>query len=41
MTVTYQLKTITNKIKANETQYDLDRPAAKISAYTSGDLQKY
>ena len=30
-----------NKIKANQAQYDLDRLAAKISAYSSGDLRKY
>ena len=41
MTVTNQLKIIDNKIKANQTQYDLDRLAAKISAYSSGDLRKY
>ena len=32
MTVTDQLKTIDNKVKANQAQYDLDRLAAKISA---------
>ena len=41
MTVTDQLKTIDDKIKANQAQYDLDRLAAKISAYSSGDLRKY
>ena len=41
MIVTDQLKIIDNKIKANQTQYDLDRLAAKISAYSSGDLRKY
>ena len=41
MTVTDQLKTIDNKIKANQVQYDLDRLAAKLSAYSSGDLRKY
>ena len=41
MTVTEQLKIIDNKIKANQGQYDLDRLAAKISAYSSGDLRKY
>ena len=41
MTVTDQLKIIDNKIKANQAQYDLDRLAAKISAYSSGDLRKY
>ena len=37
MTVTDQLGIIDNKIKANQAQYDLDRLAAKISAYPSGD----
>ena len=41
MTVTDQLKIIDNKTKANQAQYDLDRLAAKISAYSSGDLGKY
>ena len=41
MTVTDQLKIIDNKIKANQAQYDLDRLAAKICAYYSGDLRKY
>ena len=41
MTVTDQLKTIENKIKANQAQYNLDRLAAKISRYSSGDLRKY
>ena len=41
MTVTDQLKIINNKIKANQSQYDLDRLAAKISAYSSDDLRKY
>ena len=40
MTATDQLKIIGNKIKVNQTQYDLDRLAAKISAYSSGDLGK-
>ena len=41
MTVTDQLKIIDNKIKANRAQYDIDRLAAKISAYSSGDVRKY
>ena len=40
MTVTDQLKIINNKIKANQAQYDLERLAAKTSAYPSGDLRK-
>ena len=30
-----------DKIKANKGQYDLDREAAKISALSSGELEKY
>ena len=41
MAATDQLKSIDNKIKTNQAQYDLDRLAAKISAYSSGDLRKY
>ena len=41
MTVTDLFKIIDNKIKSNEAQYDLDRLAAKISAYSFGDLRKY
>ena len=41
MTVTHQLEIIDNKIKANQNQYDLNILAAKISAYSSGDLRKY
>ena len=41
MTVTGQIKIIDNKIKANQAQYDLERLAAKTSAYSSGDLRKY
>ena len=28
-------------LKANQAQYDLDREAAKISALSSGELEKY
>ena len=37
-TVIDQLKIIDNKIEANQAQYDLDRLAAKISAYSSVEL---
>ena len=40
MTVTDQLKITDNKIKANQAQYDLDRLAAKISAYSSVELRE-
>ena len=41
MTVTDQIKTLNRKIKQNESQYDLDREAAKISALSSNNLDKY
>ena len=41
MTVIDQLKILNNKIKANKAQYDLDREAAKISALSSSELEKY
>ena len=41
MTLTDELKTLDNKIKANQAQYDLDRKAAKISALSSKELDKY
>ena len=41
MTVTDQIKILNKKIKQNEAQYDLDREAAKISALSSKNLDKY
>ena len=41
MTLTEQVKILDDKIKANKAQYDLDREAAKISALSSGELEKY
>ena len=41
MTVTDQIKHLDRKTKQNETQYDLDRKAAKISALSSNNLDKY
>ena len=41
MTVTDQIKILNRKIKQNESQYDLDREAAKISALSSKNLDKY
>ena len=40
MTVTDQIKILGRKIKENEAQYDLGRKAAKISALSSGNLDK-
>ena len=41
MTKIDQLKILDNKIRANKAQYDLNREAAKISALSSGELEKY
>ena len=41
MTLTDELKIPDDKIKANQAQYDLDREAAKISALSSKELDKY
>ena len=41
MTVTDQIKILTRKIKQNEAQYDLGIKAAKISALSSNNLDKY
>ena len=41
MTVTDQIKILNRKIKQNESQYDLDREATKISALSSKNLDKY
>ena len=41
MTVTDQIKILNRKIKQNEAQYDSDRKAAKISALSSNNLDKY
>ena len=41
MTVTDQIKILDRKIMQKEAQYDLDRKAAKISAFSSNNLDKY
>ena len=41
MTLTVELKTCDDKIKANQDQYSLDKEAAKISALSSKELDKY
>ena len=41
MTLTDELKILDDKIKANQAQYDLEREAAKISALSSKELDKY
>ena len=39
--MTDQIKILDRKIMQNEAQYDLDRKAAKISALSSNNLDKY
>ena len=41
MTVADQIKILDRKIMQNEAQYDLDKKAAKISALSSNNLDKY
>ena len=41
MTLTDELKILDDKIKANQAQYDLGRETAKISALSTGQLEKY
>ena len=41
MTTTDQIKIVNRKIMQIEAQYDLDRKAAKISALSSNNLDKY
>ena len=41
MKITDQIKLLDRNIMKNEAQYDLDRKAAKISALSSNNLDKY
>ena len=41
MSVCEKIKTIDNKIEQNKTQYNLDRKIAKVSALSSGNVNKY
>ena len=41
ITITVQLKILDKKIIQNEAQYNLGRKAAKISALSSNNLDKY
>ena len=41
MTVTDHIKILDRKIMKNEAQYDLDRKTAKVSAFSSNNLDKY
>ena len=41
MTINEQIKILDHKIRSNQAQYDLDRQNTKISALSSGELDKY
>ena len=41
MTKSDQIKILNDKIKTNNAQYDINKLNAEISAYSSGDLDKY
>ena len=41
MTLAEEIKILHGKIKANQTQYNLDREAVKMRALSSGKLGKY
>ena len=41
MTLTDELNILDHNTKVNQAQYDLDRKAAKVSALSSGELEKY
>ena len=41
MTLTDELKILDDKIRANQVEYDLDREAAKISAFSTKELDQY
>ena len=41
MAITDQIKILNEKIMQNETQYDLDRKAAKIYALSFNNLDEY
>ena len=41
MTLTDELKILDDKISANQAEYDLDREAAKISAFSTKELDQY
>ena len=41
MRLTDELKILDDKIETNQSQYDLDRKAAKVSALSSKELDKF
>ena len=41
MSISEKIKTVNNKIEQNNAQYNLDRQTSKISALSSGNVNKY
>ena len=41
MTINEQIKILDDKSRSSQAQYDFDRQNAKISALSSGELDKY
>ena len=41
MTIKEQIKILNDKIRSNKAQYELDRQNAKLSALSSGELDRY
>ena len=41
MTIKEQIKILNGKIRSNKAQYELDRQNAKLSALSSGELDRY
>ena len=41
MTLTDEINILDDKIKVNQAQYNLERQTAKVSALSSGELEKY
>ena len=41
ITLVDKIKTLDNKIKANQAEHDLDQKTGKISTLSSGEMEKY
>ena len=41
MSINEKIKALNKKIKQNKAQYDLDRKTAKVSALSTGNINKY
>ena len=41
MAIAHELKILDDKVKVNQAQYGLDREAAKMTALSSDELEKY